>query len=147
MADSNVMKGNGKNPAGSDGHVGGYFAGLAHQAEFPNAQKDLLRPGDSPRELLMRSYFKYEVAINQVCRLLKKFKDNNMSANYAEMVLNKMAGMCSLGGMSRAELVMLLSGVVSEPYVEIAARQRSGGTYSIDKNKKKDKEEKKGKEE
>lgn len=130
----------GYTPAGNT--AGRYFENLAHNTEFPNVLKELIKIGADPRDLLMRTYFSDERRANQAVRLLMKFQKFNMSLRFYTMVLNKLAANCSLGGMSRAELVMSHSGVVDSEYVESAARQRSGSAFPKSRHEKGEKRDK-----
>ncbi len=89
-----------------------FMEDLASSQQQDSAIRYLVNPGDSPLELLMRTVFKDAEEANACIVTLHKIIRFDMGEKYKQIVLMKLASNCSIKGMSRLEVVEVLTGLL-----------------------------------
>jgi hypothetical protein len=82
---------------------------LLKNNELPSIAKELVHPGADPQELLMRTIFKSDKELNAAVNYLSKCKEF-ADREGEQVLLMKLAGKTSIGGLSRDQLVQVLVG-------------------------------------
>jgi hypothetical protein len=85
---------------------------LLTQTSMPNVAHELVKPGKDPAQLMMRCNFKNERQLNAAVLLLAKYEKFHME-RHKTMLLNRLAGSTSVGGLSRRELLQAATGIVA----------------------------------
>ena len=117
----NKNKGNGNRGSATPGGPMGsntaplktFLDNIQQQNQNPNVLRDFVHPGKSPADLLMRTHFHCMGDLNCAVLMLFKIKEFSMDETYTELVLNKLAALPSLFGLSRKELLQAATGVVA----------------------------------
>jgi len=87
---------------------------VQHDSQMPNVGRDFVHPGKNSQELLMRTILKDRREANAVVLLRAKFQEFEMTtAEDEEMLKDLLAALCSIGGISRKELLMCITQIVA----------------------------------
>jgi len=109
----------------------GALDGMLKNANMPSIGKDFVHPGKTPEELLMRCIFKDEREANAAVIFLAKCEKFHLERK-KKMLLNKLAASVSVNGISRKELLQVLSRIVVPAlYGKAGAKTNSGNKDEV----------------